>query len=207
MRALFLTVVFVAASAPAARADVVTLRNGVKMTGVLTEDESGLTLRVSDDGYVGLDSATVVGVMRASRVENEALVASWKATAERETREDRDRAKYDDEQRAKGYVWYQGEWMTPAQFDRRLALDHLEIERQREERLAATRVSYSYHYYYTVPTAQFVYQSFGTPARVRAFRACPSPYAVPLAPAGVRTYGVRPSLFDREPGMGAHSGW
>ncbi|MBI3563610.1 MAG: hypothetical protein HY079_00275 [Elusimicrobia bacterium] len=203
-------IVLLAGLSTRASADVVTLSNGVTMTGVLSTTDDGLTLRVSQDGFVVLDSATIVGVQRASKDENEKLVAGWKSADEEAAREDQARAKYADEQRAKGMVQYQGEWMTPSQFDRRLALDRLEVDKLREARAAAPSVSYSYHYYYSVPSSQIVYQSFGYPRRSssRGIRRSSS-YTVPLAPAGVRTYGVRPSLFDHEAGMGAgsHYGW
>lgn len=208
MRPRITALLLVAIACSVARADVVTLRNGVKMTGILSEGEDGLTLRVSDQGYVMLDSATVVGIQRADKAVNAKLLAGWKTAAEADSRAEEVRTKYDEEQRAKGYVQYQGEWMTPSQFDRRLAIDRLEVDRLREERTAGPTVFYSYHYYYAVPSAQLVYQSFESPRRSHVTRRSSS-YTVPLAPPGVRTYGVNSSLFDREAGMGAgaHYGW
>lgn len=213
-RGLLLTgfVVLIVAGAPRARADVVILQNGVQMTGVLDKGSDGnMTLRVSQDGYVVLDSATVVSVQRQSKAENARLVAEWIASEEKAAVKDAEDRKLAEVQRAKGLVQYQGEWMTPEQFDRQLALDRLDLARQTAER-PVTQI-YVSNYYAPPPTytSSVVYHVW------RARRADFGGYVAPpsTAFARIRPYGFAgvsrgaPNLYDHEAGMGAgaHYGW
>jgi hypothetical protein len=127
-----LLALLLACGAARARADVVTLRNGVKLEGILAQGEDdATTLRVSADGYVVLDTATVVDVQRQTAKENARLQAGWAAQDRQAAEKERDDKKFAETQRAKGLIPYQGEWITPAEFDRRLALDKLDVERYR----------------------------------------------------------------------------
>jgi hypothetical protein len=97
-----------------ARADEAVLANGVRMTGiVVSSDAATVTLQVSDEGTVVLDAATVRSLARASPAADRRLRADWRAARlEAEARERKARD-FEDAQRAKGLVLYEGTWMKP----------------------------------------------------------------------------------------------
>jgi hypothetical protein len=116
--------------AAAARADVVIMQNGVKMEGVLGKDDDGnTTLEVSNGGFVVLDTATVVNIRTQTPAENAKIKGKWAKDEQAAADQDHFAAV----QRAKGLVLYGDEWVTPSEFDRRLALDKLEVDRERAE--------------------------------------------------------------------------
>lgn len=109
-----------------ARADIVVLQNGVKMEGILFVDEDhNQTLEVSEDGFVVLDTATVVEIRHQSRKENAKIIAQW----ENDGREAADKVKFAASQRARGLILLDGDWVTVDEYDRELAREKLEIER------------------------------------------------------------------------------
>lgn len=181
---------------PAARAgaDVVVLQNGVKMEGILATDEDGATtLQVSDDGYVMLDTATVVNIRKQTAAENARLKSKWSEQDTQAAAKELGDRKFVERQRAKGLIQYQDEWVTPAEFDRRLALDRLDVDRARashprvsqvnvvvEEQPASIVTYYSYYHaprYYrkldyatpAAPTRIFQYSSSGNTIRRSEF--------------------------------------
>lgn len=119
---------------PAARAaaDEVALRNGVVLEGVLEPGSGGSrTLLVSTDGFVVLDPATVVAVSTASAAANARLRERWAADDARAAAREKEARLFAAAQRRKGLIPLDGEWVTPAEYDRRLAREKLDLERGR----------------------------------------------------------------------------
>ncbi|MFI5346992.1 MAG: hypothetical protein ACHQ51_11520 [Elusimicrobiota bacterium] len=84
-----------------ARADIVTLQNGVKMKGILLPGEDGgTTLQVSSDGFVDIDTTTVVSIRKQSPKENAALKADWARQDNQEPAESIADKKFAEKQRA-----------------------------------------------------------------------------------------------------------
>lgn len=198
-------------SATPARADVVTLKNGVKMEGLLTTDEDGATtLQVSDDGYVTLDTATVVNVKKQTAEENARHKAKWTEQNRQSTEKEQGAQKFAENQRAKGLIPYQGEWVTPTEFDRRLALDRLDMERDRAAHPMISQVnvvvesqssSYFNYYYYRAPSRKKLNNSaFEAPTRIFNYSSSgnfirSSEFARPSAHEGSNYFDPRTGLY------------
>jgi hypothetical protein len=110
-----------------ARADVVVLANGAKMSGIVLETApDGLNLQVDEEGFVILSTETVASVQRQTAAQNKALRAQWRVGRQKaETDEQRERT-FAAAQRAKGLTFFQGEWITTKEYELRLAKQELD---------------------------------------------------------------------------------
>ncbi|MDE2141902.1 MAG: hypothetical protein KGL74_07960 [Elusimicrobia bacterium] len=97
------------------------------MEGILATGEDGeTTLQVSSDGFVDIDTATIVRVLKQTPEENAALKEKWARQDRREDENDPVSKKFAQKQRELGLVPYHDTWITPAALDRRLVLERLE---------------------------------------------------------------------------------
>jgi hypothetical protein len=136
-----LVLVLLAGAAARAAADRVALRNGVALEGILEPGSGGSrTLLVSTDGFVVLDSATVVAISTASAAENARLRARWAADDARAAARERAARLFAAARRREGLIPLDGEWVTPAEYDRRVAREKPDPERERAAPPPAARV-------------------------------------------------------------------
>jgi len=176
------------------RADIVTLQNGVTLGGVLAKEEDGTTiLQVAVDGYVVLDTATVTGLRTQSAAENARLKARWAEEDAREAARERERLRFTERQRAKGLIPYGDDWVTPAEFDRRLALEELAVRRDRGAR-AAPPVHIVVN---EAPDELYLYTTLGRAAHFKKRGASLDNSPAPMAEFSSSGNFIRPSEFVR----------
>jgi hypothetical protein len=182
LSSLILSLGFLMRPAARARADVVVFPNDVRMDGILTAAGDGTTeLQVSANGFVGLDTATVVSVLKQSAAENARLRSQWADQDLKAVAVAKVRLELVERQRAKGLVPYRGEWVTTAEFDRRLALEELDVQRERAEHPATAvqevvvvadqqaNASSVYLYYLPHRGKRFYSAEFGVPRRINPY--------------------------------------
>ena len=122
---LFLALILVSP----ASADVIALRNGVTMKGIVAQAQpDGVDLRVDEEGTVFLDSGTVLTVTFQTAKENAALEAGWKADRKKFREEAAEKERLDEAKRAKGLSFYEGEWLSAKELDHRLAAKSLDLD-------------------------------------------------------------------------------
>lgn len=95
-----------------ASADIIHLKKGGKIEGVIVSEEGGSLEIKSKLGTIILSRSAVDRIVRASPEENKGLRTEWEK--EREDREENEKAarKYENEQREKGMVKYKGTWIS-----------------------------------------------------------------------------------------------
>ena len=103
---------FLLAMPRAAWADRIHLTNGQMLEGiVIRETNAQVVLQIAWEGYIVLDRASVAGILPATERERKRLLTEWKeehdAFLEREER----RRQFEAEQRAKGLILYDGQWV------------------------------------------------------------------------------------------------
>ena len=95
------------------RADVIELAPERHLEGVVVQETADrVRVQVSWQGYVTLDRAGIVSIVRASTEENARLQASWQQEASALRARERAQQAFEQQQRERGYVKYQGEWIT-----------------------------------------------------------------------------------------------
>lgn len=112
-----------------ASADVVDLRNGVSMKGIVAGvTDEGVQVQVDESGYVFLDTAVVVGVRLQTPRQNDGLLAQWRGRRLALEAREREQRRFEEAQRAKGLTLLDGEWLTAQEFERRLQVKKLQAE-------------------------------------------------------------------------------
>ena len=93
--------------------DQVHLTNGQTIEGIVVrEDEAQIVLQVAWGGQVVLDRASLKAIERSDEKDRQALLARWREEDQAfKEREERERA-FEESQRAKGLVFYRGQWVT-----------------------------------------------------------------------------------------------
>lgn len=181
--------------AAGARADVVTLQNGVTLEGVLAKEEDGTAiLQVAVDGYVVLDTATVTDMRTQSAAENARLKARWAEEDAREAARERERLRFAATQRAKGLIPYRDDWVTPAEFDRRLALEELAVRREYGARTTAPPVQIVVN---EESDGLYLYTTLGRAARFKKRGTSFNNSPAPMAEFSSSGNFIRPSEFVR----------
>lgn len=100
------------AQAPA-WADAVHLTNGQMIEGiVIRETDSQVVLQVAWEGFVVLDRDSIASIHPAEKPERERLLAQWKEEHRAYLEQEERRRQFDIDQRAKGFILYDGQWMT-----------------------------------------------------------------------------------------------
>lgn len=94
------------------RADVITLHNGAKMTGVVRETTPETTeLQVDHAGSVYFDSATIASVRLDAPQKNKELEMEWKIRGEDAKKKEAEEERFKQMQNEKGLRFYRGEWL------------------------------------------------------------------------------------------------
>lgn len=108
------TVILACALIPlGANADIIRLKKGGKLTGVIVRETEGSIEIRSNLGTITLSRGAIAEIERASEEDNKALEGKWNREKE-ERKENADRAtKFEEEQRSKGLVKYKDSWVTP----------------------------------------------------------------------------------------------
>jgi len=124
-------------SAPA-QADIVHLSNGQRVEGiVVSESPSGVRIQMDVQGYMTVSREFVNEIVREDAAVNDARLERWRAEHEEARIRQEARDAFEAEQRAKGLVKYQGDWITPdalgAIRDEESRKELARLERQLEE--------------------------------------------------------------------------
>ena len=136
---------WLAAQAPA-WADLVLLSNGQAIEGIVVrQSDEQVVLQVAWEGYVVLDRASLKKIEPASEADRKTLLDRWKQEHQAYLDQEERRRQFEAEQRARGLILYDGQWMSPealGAIKARVAADeerrHLE-ENLKQERLARQR--------------------------------------------------------------------
>jgi len=94
-----------------ARGDTVHLKKGGRITGVISS-ESGDSIEIkSNMGTIVLSKGAIEKIERATAEENRALESQWRQERDQEKEKIKEAKRFEEEQRAKGLVKYQGTWI------------------------------------------------------------------------------------------------
>ena len=117
MKPLLLAALAAALSAlalgPLTWADVAHLANGREVEGiVIRETDDEIVVRVTWQGHVVLDRASVIKVDRSSEADRQALLSQWQQEDRDFKEQQRQQHEFEESQQAKGLVLYRGRWVT-----------------------------------------------------------------------------------------------
>lgn len=97
----------------AARAwgDTIYLKKGGHITGVVgKESDTSIEIK-SNMGTIVLSRGAIAKIEKAAAEENSALESQWKQERDKEKEKAKEAKRFEEEQRAKGYVKFQGTWI------------------------------------------------------------------------------------------------
>ena len=93
--------------------DAVHLTNGQTLEGiVIRESDAQVVLQVAWEGFVVLDRGSIAKIDPAEKPERERLLAQWKEDHQAYLEQEERRRQFETDQRAKGFLLYDGQWMT-----------------------------------------------------------------------------------------------
>ena len=125
---------FLLAGGSSLRADEFWLSSDIKIDGILiSETTSTLSVQVSEAGTIDLAKEQVVRTVLSDEDGRAGLRRKWREAADAVRKEDEAVKAFEEEQKAKGLVLYEGDWLTLAEYDRRLQQEKLSLERERLE--------------------------------------------------------------------------
>lgn len=117
------------------QADVVYLDNGREVEGVVlrqTDDE--VVVRVTWQGHVVLDRASVLRIDRSSEADRQALLSQWQQEDEAFKKQQHQQRDFEQQQQAKGLVLYHGQWVTKEELaDIKSDVQTAHVERKKRE--------------------------------------------------------------------------
>lgn len=94
-----------------ARGDTIYLKKGGHITGVVAkESEASIEIK-SNMGTIVLSRGAIAKIEKTSAEENSALESQWRQERDKEKEKAKEAKRFEDEQRAKGYVKFQGTWV------------------------------------------------------------------------------------------------
>ena len=94
-----------------ARGDTVYLKKGGHITGVISrESETSIEIK-SNMGTIVLSRGAIEKIEMSTAEENRTLESQWKQERDQQREKVKEAKRFEDEQRAKGYVKYQGTWI------------------------------------------------------------------------------------------------
>lgn len=109
--ALVLAIGCGALAADYARGDIVYLKKGGHITGVVSkESETSIEIR-SNMGTIVLSRGAIAKIEKTTAEENSALESQWKQERDKEKEKVKEAKRFEEEQRAKGYVKFQDTWV------------------------------------------------------------------------------------------------
>lgn len=96
-----------------AAADQVYLKNGQVLDGIVVrKGDTEVVVEIAWESHIVLDQASVVKIEMAQDAERKALLDRWHEEHEAfKSRDERQRA-FEESQRAKGLIFYRGDWVT-----------------------------------------------------------------------------------------------
>jgi hypothetical protein len=124
-----------------ASADVVTFENGRTMDCVILNDNKE-TLRVQFGwgGFMTIEKKQVTKVEKQDAATNRKLLDSWKKQNEAKDRQLKEDAIFEQQQREKGFIKYNGRWMTKDEIDL-LRSDEKERDEERQRQTLQEEVT------------------------------------------------------------------
>ena len=97
----------------AAGADAITFQNGRTLDCIIVKEENAsVKVQFSWGGYMTIQRSEISGITQESPERNKQLMAVWKQQHQAEEQRKKDKAAFEADQRAKGLVKYNGEWLT-----------------------------------------------------------------------------------------------
>ncbi len=119
-KAVFFSVFFAATGLPSSlcQADVITFGNGRTLDCIIVKEEkSSVKVQFSWGGYMTIQRPEIAGIIQESPEKNKQLLAEWKQQHQAEEHRKKDKASFEADQRSKGMVKYNGEWLTREEID------------------------------------------------------------------------------------------
>jgi len=116
-------------------ADQVHLSNGQVLDGiVLRQSDAQVVLQVAWESHIILDRETVVKIDTVDEAARTALLNRWHEDYQAFRKRDERQQAFEESQRAKGLVFYRGEWLTKEEVQAiKTDLRHAEAERAKRE--------------------------------------------------------------------------
>lgn len=91
--------------------DTIYLKKGGHITGVVTKENDASIEIKSNMGTIVLSRGAVAKIEKTSAEENSALEVQWRQERDKEKEKAKEARRFEEEQRAKGYVKFQGTWV------------------------------------------------------------------------------------------------
>jgi hypothetical protein len=92
--------------------DTVYLKKGGHITGVVRKKSKTSIEIKSNMGTIELSKGAIARIEKASADENRALESQWRLERDEKKEKDKEAKRFEEEQRDKGYVKFQGTWIT-----------------------------------------------------------------------------------------------
>ena len=117
--------------------DVLYLSDGRKVEGIIA-DETDVQVRVQVlwQGYVTIPRGTVLSIERGAKGDHQRLLEKWKKDFLVDQKQEGERKAFEETQRAKGLVPYQGKWMTAEEAS---LLEEKKKEKERQKKAEEER--------------------------------------------------------------------
>lgn len=98
-------------------ADVIYLKSGGKIEGIIEkETDTAITITL-DIGTAAYPKTQIESLSKSTDEENAKLKEKWKAQKQQRQAEQEERRKFAEEQEAKGLIFYEGRWITKAEYE------------------------------------------------------------------------------------------
>ena len=125
-------------------ADRIHLTNGQMVEGIVIRNaDAQVLLQIAWEGYVVLDRASIAEIVPSSERERERLLTQWKEEHQAFLDREEQSRRFEAEQRAKGLILYEGQWMSREELAaiKAKAVDE-EARRKLEENLKKERLAH-----------------------------------------------------------------
>lgn len=107
-----------------ARADTIYLKNGNQIEGIITRETDEFIYIEMPAGNMSLSKSAIELIQRSSSEAVEKTKVKWERERKKKEQEQAEKASFEDRQRAKGLVMYNGAWITP---EKRAEIEKQEI--------------------------------------------------------------------------------
>lgn len=118
VRRLIILFIFLAISIVTAKADIICLKSGVKIEGIIEEETDETVIIAINIGKVTYPKTHIESISKSSNEENAKLKEEWAALKGEREAEQREREKFIAEQKTKGLIFHQGQWITREEFEK-----------------------------------------------------------------------------------------